>query len=396
MNTTAIQSPPELLADIDRVRMRSLIIGVIGIALCGAGVAMDGAQFHRSYLFAFAFFNGLSMGCLALTMLQHLTGGTWGLMIRRIIEAGSRTFPLTLILFIPVALGVKIFPWAASGAATDAIIQEKSAYLNVNFFFIRAAVYFAIWIGLSTILSRMSAKQDAEGAEPYYSKMAVVSAPGILLYGFTVTFASIDWMMSLDPHWFSTIFGILLLGCQGVATFAFAIMVLVFLMKHRPMSEAVSSTALHDLGKLMFAFVMLYAYFNFSQFLIIWSGNLPEENPWYLHRMHGGWQYLSQALVVLHFIVPFLLLLSRNLKRTPGRVTKVAALLFVMQLINHFWLVAPSFFEHGIHIHWLDVAAPVGIGGLWMWYFFGQLKQRPVLPVQDPMLEEALSSGRSH
>jgi hypothetical protein len=391
-----MQSPPELLADIDRARMRALIIGVIGIALCGAGGAMDPVQFHRSYLYAFAFFNGLSMGCLALTMLQHLTGGVWGLMIRRIVEAGSRTFPLTLILFIPVALGVQIFPWAGSDAANDAIIREKSAYLNVNFFYIRAAIYFVIWIGLSMILSRMSAKQDAEGAEPYYSKMSVVSAPGILLYAFTVTFASIDWIMSLDPHWYSTIFGILLLGCQGVATFAFAIMVLVFVMKHRPMSEAVSNTALHDLGKLMFAFVMLYAYFNLSQFLIIWSGNLPEENPWYLHRMHGGWEYMSQALVVLHFIVPFLLLLSRNLKRTPGKVTKIAALLFVMQLANTFWLAMPSFFEHGFHIHWLDIAAPVAIGGLWMWFFFGQLKQRPLLPVQDPMLQEALTSGRSH
>lgn len=395
MSAMSYNTPAELLGDMDRTRSRWLAAGLIGLAAAAAGYFADPQRFFQSYLYAYVFVFGLAMGSLALTMLNHLTGGAWGIMIRRILEAGSRTFPLLLILFLPIALGVfQIFPWAPHEVAEkDHLIHEKSAYLNVPFFFARVAGYFLICLFLSYRISRLSAQQDEHGAEPYYTRLQRISGPGILLYGLTVTFFSIDLIMSLDPHWFSTIFGILLLGCQGVSTFAFAIMVLVWLMRQRPMAEAVRSVHLHDLGKLMFAFVNLFAYFNFSQFLIIWSGNLPEETTWYLKRTTGGWQYVSIAIMVLHFFVPFFLLLSRNLKRTPGKVSKVAGWLIFMQLVNAYWLVMPSFYERGIHLHWLDAATPLAIGGLWMWAFLGQLKQRPLLPVGDPMLEEALHSG---
>ncbi|MFN0172021.1 MAG: hypothetical protein ACKV22_36920 [Bryobacteraceae bacterium] len=394
MTHGSYNTPPELIADMDSARSRWMIIGLIGLAATVAGFFLDQQRFYQSYLYAFVFVIGFPMGLLALTMLNHLTGGAWGIMIRRIAEAGCRTFPVMLVLFVPIALGVpQLFPWASHEAASDHLLHEKLSYLNVPFFYVRAALYFAIWLFLSFRISGLSSQQDQNGSEPYFTRLQRTSGPGLLLYAFTVTFASIDWIMSLDPHWFSTIFGILLLGCQGVTAFSFAIMMLVWLMRRPPMSEAVTSVHLHDLGKLMFAFVNLFAYFNFSQFLIIWSGNLPEETTWYLKRTTGGWEYVSIAIMVLHFFVPFFLLLSRNLKRTPGKVTKVAGWLIFMQLVNAYWLVMPSLYEKGIHLHWLDLAAPVGIGGIWMWAFFGQLKTRPVLPVQDPMLEEALHSA---
>jgi hypothetical protein len=383
---------PQLIADLDRFQQRALMIGGAGLLLSAVGWFANPAQFYRSYLVGFVFWNGLALGCMAIAFLHQLSGGAWGSVIRRILESATRTFPVTLVLFLPILFGMhSLYVWSNSAVvAADKTLQHKAAYLNVPFFIGRAGLYFAIWITVSYFFNKWSLEQDRTGAESWGSKMQGLAGPGLLLYGATVTFSSIDWFMSLDPHWFSTIYGILFLGGQGVSALSFVIAVIVLLSTQPPLSEVVSSKHLRDLGTLLFAFVMLWAYFNFSQFLLIWAGNLPEEIPWYLRRMQGGWMWVGLFLVLFHFAVPFLLLLSRDIKSRPKLMTVVAIWLLVMRVVDLLWLSASDTF----HLHWLDVAAPAGLGGIWIAAFFWQLKQRPLLPLHDPELEEALENAR--
>ena len=383
---------PALIADFDRFSRRALTVGGVGLALCALGWVLNPAQFYRSYLVGFLFWNGVALGCMAIAFLHQLSGGAWGVVIRRILESASRTFPLTLVLFLPLIFGIhSLYIWSRPEAvAHDHILQHKVAYLNVPFFLGRAALYFAIWITISYFFNKWSLAQDRTAAEPWLTKMQLLSGPGLLLYGATVTFSSIDWVMSLEPHWFSTIYGILFIGGQGVSALAFVIAVIVLLASRPPMLEVITDKHLRDLGTLLFAFIMLWAYFNFSQFLLIWAGNLPTEIPWYLRRMQGGWKWVGLSLVLFHFVLPFLLLLSRQFKRNPKWLGMMAGWVICMRIVDLLWLSAPG----GFSVHWLDVAAPVGLGGIWVAAFFWQLKQRPLLPVHDPQLEEALEHGR--
>jgi hypothetical protein len=383
---------PQLSADFDRIRQRASIIGGVGLLLCAIGWFANPDQFYRSYLVGFMFWNGLALGCMAIAFLHQLSGGAWGSVIRRILESATRTFPVTLVLFLPLLFGIhRLYVWSNPAAvAADKTLQHKAAYLNVPFFIGRAGLYFAIWLTVSYFFNKWSLEQDRTGAESWGSKMEGLAGPGLLLYGATVTFSSIDWFMSLDPHWFSTIYGILFIGGQGVSALAFAIAVIVLISARPPFSEIVTSKHLRDLGTLLFAFIMLWAYFNFSQFLLMWAGNLPNEIPWYLKRMQGGWLWVGLCLVLFHFALPFLLLLSRDVKRNPKLMVVVAVWLLVMRIVDLFWLSASDSFQ----VHWLDLAAPAGLGGIWIAAFFWQLKQRPLLPLHDPELEEALENGR--
>jgi hypothetical protein len=386
-------APPE----IGRIQQRSLIIGVVGIVLLliGALLVAEPAQFFRSYLIGYIFWMGIALGCLAICMLQHLSGGAWGLVIRRLLESATRTLPLMALLFLPLILGAYkygLYPWAvAEKVSSSKLLQHKAEYyLNMPFFLGRAVFYFGVWIGLTYFLNKWSREQDASSDPQITRRLQVLSGPGLVLYGLTVTFASIDWVMSLEPEWFSTIFGILFMGGQGVSAMAFVIAMAVLLAKREPMSRVFAPNHFHDLGKLLLAFVMLWAYFNFSQFLIIWAGNLPEEIPWYLHRLRGGWQWFGLALVVFHFALPFLLLLSRDLKRSARKLVGIAVLVIVMRFVDLFWMIAPEFSHGGFHIHWMDIIAPIGVGGLWLAAFMWQLKGRPLLPLRDPHLQDAL------
>jgi hypothetical protein len=245
-------------------------------------------------------------------------------------------------------------------------------------------------------LNRWSAEQDRTREEGITRRMQNMSGPGLVLYGLTVTFASIDWVMSLEPEWFSTIFGMLFMAGQAISAMSFVIAVVVLLASIKPMSDYVAPRHLHDLGKLLLAFIMIWAYFSFSQFLIIYAGNLPEEITWYVHRLRGPWRYIGLGLVIFHFALPFLLLLSRDLKRNGRRLATLAVVVLVMRLVDLYWLVAPDFREGGFHLHWMDVALPLGVGGVWLWFFAWQLKSRPLLPVGDPALEEAVSASEGH
>jgi hypothetical protein len=376
------------------LQQQGLVVGVIGLVAGAAGAFVDPDQFFRSWLIGFLLCLGLSMGSLALLMLQHMSGGQWGLLGRRVFEAASRTLPFVALAFIPLLFGLpKLFPWARPEALTDHIIQQKAPYLNVPFFIGRAVLYFCVWFLCSWLLNRYSAQQDrGEGVTPAESvRFRVVSAPGLVAYVLTMTFASVDWLMSLDPHWYSTIFGLILVAGQGLAAFAFVIAVLAMLAETEPYATYLSPGHFLDLGKLLLAFVMLWAYFSFSQFLIIWAGNLPEEIPFFTERLQHGWQYVSLLLLVGHFALPFTLLLSRNLKKNSPLLAKVAIFILFMRYVDLLWLVEPMVEHHGFPIHWMDVALPVGLVGAWLFLFARQLRSRTLLPVNDPFFKEVFA-----
>jgi hypothetical protein len=387
--TTSSQSAA---ADLARPQSLALRVGVVGLVLCAVGWMASPEQFFRSYLFGWIFWVGLGIGCLPVLMIHHLTGGAWGLVIRRPLEAGARTLPLMLLLFVPILFGVhSLYLWARPEAvAADEVLRHKAAYLNVPFWIARTVVYFAIWIGLAYALSGWSREQDRTGDLRLSRKMQVLSGPGIVFYFLAITFAAVDWIMSLVPHWFSSIFGPLIAAGQLLGAFCFVIVLLYALSRYAPLAGRVRPDVFQDLGKLLLAFVMVYAYFSFSQFLIIWAGNLPEEIHWYLEHSKGGWAAVAIALIFLHFFVPFFLLLSRDLKRSGRLLAMVAGGLVVIRFVEVFWTLVPLFHPHGIAIHWLDLAAPAGVGGLWLWMFFRELRSQPLLPLHDPYLEETL------
>jgi hypothetical protein len=316
--------------------------------------------------------------------------------IRRPCEAAARTLPLVALMFVPVAIGIpNLYSWShAKVVAADEILKHKQVYLNVPFFLIRAAAYFAGWILLSWLLNRWSAREDREGPAGVHEKMAALAGPGLIFWGFSVTFMAVDWVLSLDPHWFSTMFGMLFMAGQALSSMAFLIALLVLLSHRRPMSEILTPRHLHDLGKLLLTMVMVWAYFSFSQFLIIWAGNLPDEIPWYLERLRGGWQYVGLALVIGHFALPFALLLSRDLKRNFKVLAGIAIFVLFMRMVDIYWLVAPDFRQGAFGLSWMDFTAPIGMGGIWLAYFLIQLGERPLMPSGDPQLIEALEHGR--
>jgi hypothetical protein len=385
----ATYAPP---ASLDALRQRSLVIGVIGLVAAGAGALVSPSQFFHSYLLAFLFWLAAALGGLALTMLHHMSGGGWGVVLRRIFEASARTLPWMALFFVPLVFGLRdLYPWTDTAmVAGDHILKEKTLYLNVPFFLVRAVLYFAIWNGLAYVLTRWSAEQDRTGNPALASRMQSTSAVGLVLYVATMTFASIDWGMSLEPHWFSTMYGFLFVIGQALMGLAVAIVVARRLSTESPMSGVYNAGHFHDFGKLLFAFTMVWAYLSFSQFLIIWSANLPEEIPWYQHRLSHGWEYLGIALVAFHFAVPFIVLLSRRTKRNSTVLARMAMWLIVARFLDLFYLIGPEAYPKGLSFHWLDVAAVVGLGGIWVAIFASNLKGRPLLPVHDAGLADAL------
>jgi hypothetical protein len=392
-------------------RKTALLAGIVGLIVCALGFVVARDHFFRAYLIAYLFWLGIALGSLALMMVHHQSGGAWGIVIRRIFEASTRTLPLLALLFVPILLGLHdLYPWThADHVEHSVVLQHKSLYLNTPFFVTRAAFYFASWIGLAWVLNRLSKAQD-DGDPVATRKMQLISGGGLVLYGLTITFASVDWVMSINPDWYSTMFGFLFMGGQGLAALAFTLIVATALWRGS-LHEVYNPGHFHDLGKLMLAFVMLWAYFNFSQYLIIYSGNLVEEIPYYVDRTTGGWQYVALVLVIFHFAAPFALLLSRDLKRNAPRLVVVALAILLMRGGDLFFLVSPDFDPSGsnrhllqagephgarLFVHWLDLAAPIGVGGIWLWMFLTQLAARPLLPIRDPQLAQALEGAGSH
>ncbi|HXG33601.1 MAG TPA: hypothetical protein VNJ11_09560 [Bryobacteraceae bacterium] len=371
-------------ADFDRFQRRAGAAGILALVACAAGAAGSPDQFFRSYLFAYLFWIGIALGCFAIVMLHHLVGGSWGVVIRRLLESGAGTLPLMAVLILPLLAGLpRLYVWARPEAvAGDELLRHKAPYLNVPFFLGRLVFYFAVWIVLAHLLNKWSEEQDRTLSPQVKARLQLLSGPGLVLYGLTVTFASVDWVMSLEPHWFSTIYGILFMTGEALATLAFVILALLVLVRRKPMADVLRPGHFHDLGNLMLAFVMLWAYVCFSQFLIIWSGNLPEEIPWYLRRLDGGWAWVAVALIVFHFALPFVLLLSRQNKQRLEILAGIAGGVLLVRLVDLFWMVMPAFHPGGFRVHWMDLLMPVGIGGLWLAAFVWRLKRRPLLPAE--------------
>ena len=365
--------------------------GVLG-ALSLVGAVVNPRQFFQSYLTGYMLVLGATLGSLALAMIHQLSGGAWGVVTRRLLGAASRVLPILTLLFIPVLAGMtQLYEWThADVVAADEVLQHKRLYLNAPFFIGRAAVYFAVWNALSYFLNAWSLEQDRTGDPRIGQRMQMLSAGGLVAYGFTVTFASFDWLMSLDPHWFSTIYGVLLMGGQGLTALAVLIIALSWLGKRAPLDTIVVPSHFHDLGNLTLAFVMLWAYFSFSQYLVIWSGNLPEEITWYMRRVHTPWRVVALVLVVFHFAIPFLLLLSRRVKREPQLLAKVAVGLLVVRAVDLFWLIAPELHHDGLSVSWLDLVLPLALGSAWIACFIYQLRGRAILPLHDPQFQEAV------
>ncbi len=390
---------------VKKLSRRSLVVGVVfsAIALVSIFALKDGQdEFYRAYLGGFMLWLGIALGSMAIIMIRHLTGGGWGVVIRRLQGAAMRTLPLLAILFLPIILGMhRLYIWARPlELVTDKHLREHLAditrtYLTTSGFVWRAVFYFAIWNLLSFLLSKWSKEGDNPGAPDNTNRFKAVAGPGLILYGFTVSFAAIDWIMSLDPSWISTIFRLVVLIGQVLAAMCFAVVVERILFNYKPMSEMLKPDFVQDHGKWMLAFTMVWAYFNYSQWLIIWAGDLPSEITYYLRRLNGGWGYVGLIIVVFHFAIPFSILLSRSFKRDIGKLAWLAAWLLLMRYLDLYWIIEPNF-SQTFKLTLADVVVPVGIGGLWLAYFFYNLAALPLLPAYDPSAEEVLEPAHPH
>ncbi|MBT3604000.1 MAG: hypothetical protein HN521_13150 [Candidatus Latescibacteria bacterium] len=385
---------------LNKIRTLGLLFGALFLVLTVIGAISNPQQFYQSYIIGYVYWLCISLGCLSLLMLHHLISGRWGFVIRRLLESGARTLPLMVILFIPIIFGMhNLYEWThADVVANDPILKFKSPYLNETGFISRAVFYFVLWIGMTWLLTKWSRTQDETGEPGLKSKMINLSGPGIPVLILSVTFASTDWVMSLEPHWFSTIFGFIFVVGQALAAMAMCIIWVVNLSDADAFSEIEASKYLSDLGTLMFAFTVLWSYVSFSQFLIIWSANLAEEAPWYIKRGQGGWDIMAVALILFHFALPFFLLLQRAIKRRAALLLAIAVLMLVMRYVDLYWYIAPSFSHGGpseFHPHFLDLTIPLSIGGFWLAYFAMQLKGAALVPLHDPRMAETFA-GEGH
>ena len=383
--TTAAIHKSDLMAPpvAQTMQQRSLIIGVVGAIASIAGAFLAPESFYSAYLTGYMFWLGLSLGCMAVLMLYHLVGGAWGTVIRRMLESGMMTLPMMFILFIPILLNLpKIYFWARPGLTDPKMVDIHNSYLNFNGILFRYIIYFAIWFGMAYFLNRWSTEQDTVAGQSTL-RFRAMSGIGLVIYSFTISFAVIDWVMSLQARWISTIYGMLFIAGEALSAFCFCVVIESILAKRKPVSDYLTNTEVHDHGKLMLAFVMVWAYFNFSQWLIIWAGNLPEEIPWYVRRLHGRWENVGLFLVVFHFAVPFALLLSRQLKRKARTLVWLASWLIFMRMVDIFWHIEPAFHPK-FHLSWVLFAILAGMGGLWIAYFFHNLRSRPLLAVNAP------------
>ncbi len=389
-----MSEPSNLRERLNLYQRRALIVGGAASLLALVGAFLDTERFLRSYLSTYVFWIALPLGSLAIVQLNRITGGAWGFPVRRLLEAATRTLPLMALLFVPIALGAgHLYEWAhADVVAADPVLAHKSSYLNVGFWSLRAALCFALWMAVAFVQDHLARKQDRDPSLERGHLIRTLAAPGLMLWGLGVTVASVDWVMSLEPHWFSTLYGPIFMIGQALSAFAFAVLCAGWLSRREPFARWISAGQVHDLGKLLFAFVLLWAYVEFSQFLLMWYANLEEEVPWYLRRTRWGWQYVSLALIAFHFTLPFLVLLSRKVKRDVTKLCLIAALLLAMRYLEALWRVGPAFADQGFPLHWLDLVLPVGMGGLWAATFLACVKGRPLVALQDAHLEAQLEA----
>lgn len=387
-NQSGFQPDAALAAQFDRFQRLTLLVGGGGLLLSLIVAIFNVDLFLRAYLVGYLFWLGISLGSMVWLLIYHLTGGAWGVAIRRILEAATPLLILMAVLLLPILVGLpRLYVWAqAAVVAADQVLQQKQPYLNVGFFIGRALLYFAIWIGVALLLNRWSREQETTGEpaarEEINTRLRQFSGPGVVAYGLTMTFAAFDWTMSLEPHWFSSIYGLLLIAGQVLTALAFAIVVLAWVAPRTALRQVVTEQHFHDLGNFLLGATLFWMYIAFCQFLIIWSGNLPEEVVWYLARLAGGWQWIALLILLFHFTLPFAILLSARIKRRREWLVWVAGALLVADLLHLYWLVEPAFHAGTFFLNPLVLVLPVAIGALWLYGFLWWFRRRPLLPTQ--------------
>lgn len=372
----------------------ALVLGALGLLAAVVGAFFGAEAFFESYLFAFLFWLGLALGCLVLLAVNHMAGGSWGAVIRRPLEAGVAVLPVMALFFIPLLFGLNLlYVWTdASYVATHPTVEAKVAYLNIPFFIIRGLVYFGLWILAATMYLRQSSQQDQDAANSgkIGYRMKNMSGLWIVVYVITMTFAGIDWGMSLTPVWWSGIYSVILMISQAILAMAFTIAIMVYLAsRNAAVNELLTAKRLQDLGNFLMAFTMFWAYVSMSQLIIQWSNNVIETNTWYVARLSPEWISVSVFLLFFGFFAPFAILFSRWVKRKRRALILVAFWAILVQGVNLFWFLIPTYERTGGQLIWLDLALLIGIGGIWMFAFFRSLGSRPILPLHDPRLSKA-------
>ncbi len=380
-------------ARLSQVQTYALAVGALGLAATAYGAFAQTTQFFFSYLYALLFWLGLSLGCFLITMIHELTGGRWGYPTRRFFEAGFMVLPLMLLLFVPLFFGLHhLYPWARTEEVVrEKVLAERHPYQNNWAYIARVIFFIGIWIWMAFSLRRWSLQQDTTNDAAPTRRARALSGPGIVIYGLLGTFAYVDWIMSLEKHWYSTMFPVIVMIGQILVAYAFSVVMVTLFKDEPPLAETVTKTHYHHLGNLLLTFVMFWTYISFGQLLIIYSGDLPHEIDWYMHRIATSWKVVVAALGLFHFFLPFFLLLFRPIKKHVGALTIMAGLLFVVHIVDSYWLVMPSLHQEGVKVSWLDFTAPIGIGGLWVAAFLWVLKQAPLIPQRDPGLQFAFT-----
>jgi hypothetical protein len=373
-----------------RIERMAGVVGVVGLLLCAMAFFTNRAALFQSYLFAFLYWGGFSIGGLGVLLMHNVVGGRWGVTIRRLLDAKVRTLPFILILFLVLLPGLRdVYPWTqADLVAHSEVLRHKAAYLNVPFFVTRVVIYFAVWLFWGLRLTRLADEQDRTGEPALKDRMRAFSAPGLLIFVLTGTFAYIDWVLSTDAEFYSTVYGAIFLIGDVLQTFALSIVVLVWASKHDRFGGRVNAQLLHDLGNLMFAFAIFWTYLSASQLIIVWPANLPLEIGWYLVRVRGGWAVLAAALSLVMFLIPFLALLSQARKRDPARLVRISLWILAARAVDVYWFVEPTFRKNGFAFYWTDLAAFVGVGGIWVFLYLRELRRRPLLPLRDARLRQ--------
>ena len=380
------------LTDKGRFGSIALVVGVAGLVLTLAGLFIDKEQFFYSYHVAFAYWITIALGMLFFTLLHHVTGAVWSIVLRRASEAMIMTLPVLFIFFLPMLFGSHtLFHWThAEAVAEDHLLQWKSGYLNLTFFIIRAVLFFGIWTALAYFLNKYSLAQDRDGAPGNQARMRKLSAVGMFLYAFSSTFAAFDWLMSMNPHWYSTMFGVYIFVGGFLASLTFMTVFYQHLKGRGVLADAVTIDHYHDLGRMIFAFTVFWAYIGGSQYFLIWYANIPEETVWFLQRWENGWKPVSMLLILLHFAVPFITLAFYAMKRNLVVLRVIATLLVVMHYVDMYWLIMPNR-DGGLHLSWMDLTAVAGIGGIILWMFYTRFAKHPLVPVRDPKLADSLA-----
>ena len=410
MTTTATVPPVDSVAPGLRTRAEpgtlggaiSLRLGIGAVALIASLVGLflgeeSAKQFYHSYLVAYMFGLSLVLGAMFFVLIQHLSRAGWSVVVRRLAENVMGAMPLMALLFVPLIFGHgTLYHWvhlshlAPGDAGYDPVIAGKTGYLNSTFFFVRVALYFAVWIGIARWFRKTSIQQDQTGDPALTLKMARVAAPCMLLFALSLTFAAIDWLMSLDPHWFSTIWGVYYFAGSFMSFMAMMALLLMWLRGKGLMTDTVTTEHFHDVGKLMFAFMVFWTYIAFSQYMLIWYANLPEETLWYQHHLEGNWNSIGETLMVGHFLVPFAFLMSRHIKRARATLAVGAVFLLLMHLIDMHWVVMPMLHHHGLHLTWLDFTTVIAVLGLLTGVVLRNVQGASLVPERDPRLRESL------